>query len=452
MRNLLDFDFDSAHIWHPYTSMTRALPVFGVHSAQGCELELVDGRKLIDGTSSWWACVHGYGHPAILTAMERQLQQLSHVMFGGITHEPAIELCKKLLAMTCEPLTKVFLCDSGSIAVEVAIKMALQYWQGQDLPLAQKAQKQRILTVKKGYHGDTFAAMSVCDPEGGMHTMFGEAVTKQCFVDAPQTPFGEPLRQDDLAPMQRILREQHQEIAAVIIEPIMQGAGGMRFYSSEYLRGLRTLCDEYNVLLILDEIATGFGRTGKLFAYEHADITPDILCLGKALTGGYISLAATLCSDNVAQGISQSPAGVFMHGPTFMGNPLACAAACASLDLINQQEWPAQVAAIEQQMQRELADAIDIPSVKEVRVLGAVGVLEMHQAVNTAALQQQFVDLGVWVRPFANLIYIMPPYVISSPQLSQLTQAMKQVAATITPSKTTSDDASRGQNICISHG
>ena len=452
MRNLLDFDFDSAHIWHPYTSMTRALPVFGVHSAQGCELELVDGRKLIDGTSSWWACVHGYGHPAILTAMERQLQQLSHVMFGGITHEPAITLCKKLLAMTCEPLTKVFLCDSGSIAVEVAIKMALQYWQGQDLPLAQKSQKQRILTVKKGYHGDTFAAMSVCDPEGGMHTMFGEAVTKQCFVDAPQTPFGEALGQDDLAPMQRILREQHQEIAAVIIEPIMQGAGGMRFYSSEYLRGLRALCDEYNVLLILDEIATGFGRTGKLFAYEHADITPDILCLGKALTGGYISLAATLCTDNVAQGISQSPAGVFMHGPTFMGNPLACAAACASLDLINQQEWPAQVAAIEQQMQRELADAIDIPSVKEVRVLGAVGVLEMHQAVNTAELQQQFVDLGVWVRPFANLIYIMPPYVISSAQLTKLTQAMKQVAATITPPKHNLDELSASQDITISHG
>ncbi|MDH1470817.1 adenosylmethionine--8-amino-7-oxononanoate transaminase [Shewanella sp. GD03713] len=452
MRNLLDFDFDSAHIWHPYTSMTRALPVFGVHSAQGCELELVDGRKLIDGTSSWWACVHGYGHPAILAAMEQQLHQLSHVMFGGITHKPAITLCKKLLAMTCEPLTKVFLCDSGSIAVEVAIKMALQYWQGQDLPLAQKAQKQRILTVKKGYHGDTFAAMSVCDPEGGMHTMFGEAVTKQCFVDAPQTPFGESLHQDDLAPMQRILREQHQDIAAVIIEPIMQGAGGMRFYSSEYLRGLRALCDEYNVLLILDEIATGFGRTGKLFAYEHADITPDILCLGKALTGGYISLAATLCTDNVAQGISQSPAGVFMHGPTFMGNPLACAAACASLDLINQQEWPAQVAAIEQQMQRELADAINIPSVKEVRVLGAVGVLEMHQAVNTAALQQQFVDLGVWVRPFANLIYIMPPYVISPEQLTQLTRAMKQVAATITPPQAAQTEALANESITISHG
>lgn len=426
MRNLLDFDFDSAHIWHPYTSMTHSLPVFGVHSAQGCELELVDGRKLVDGTSSWWACVHGYGHPEIIAAMEKQLHQLSHVMFGGITHAPAIDLCKKLIAMTCEPLTKVFLCDSGSIAVEVAIKMALQYWQGQEKP-----QKQRILTVKKGYHGDTFAAMSVCDPEGGMHTMFGETVTKQCFADAPKTRFGEALHPDDLTQMRSILSAQHCDIAAVIIEPIMQGAGGMRFYSTEYLLGLRKLCDEFNVLLILDEIATGFGRTGKLFAYEHANITPDILCLGKALTGGYISLAATLCTDNIAQGISQSPAGVFMHGPTFMGNPLACAAACASLDIINRNEWGSQVAAIEQQMRLELNDAIDLPSVKDVRVLGAVGVLEMHDPVNTAELQQQFVDLGVWVRPFANLIYIMPPYIITPMQLSQLTAAMKQVAARI---------------------
>ncbi|WP_297893386.1 adenosylmethionine--8-amino-7-oxononanoate transaminase [Shewanella sp.] len=426
MRNLLDFDFDSAHIWHPYTSMTHSLPVFGVHSAKGCELELVDGRKLVDGTSSWWACVHGYGHPEIISAMEKQLHQLSHVMFGGITHAPAITLCKKLIAMTCEPLTKVFLCDSGSIAVEVAIKMALQYWQGQEKP-----QKQRILTVKKGYHGDTFAAMSVCDPEGGMHTMFGEAVTKQCFADAPKTLFGEALHPDDLAQMRGILSTQHNEIAAVIIEPIMQGAGGMRFYSPEYLLGLRKLCDEFNVLLILDEIATGFGRTGKLFAYEHADITPDILCLGKALTGGYISLAATLCTDKVAQGISQSPAGVFMHGPTFMGNPLACSAACASLDIINRNKWRSQVAAIEQQMRLELRDAIAIPSVKDVRVLGAVGVLEMVAPVDTALLQQQFVDLGVWVRPFANLIYIMPPYIITPMQLSQLTAAMKQVAARI---------------------
>lgn len=310
MRNLLDFDFDSAHIWHPYTSMTHSLPVFGVHSAKGCELELIDGRKLIDGTSSWWACVHGYAHPDILSAMEKQLHQLSHVMFGGITHEPAIALCKKLIAMTCEPLTKVFLCDSGSIAVEVAIKMALQYWQGQEQP-----QKQRILTVKKGYHGDTFAAMSVCDPEGGMHTMFGDAVTKQCFVDAPQTAFGEALQADDLTAMRNTLSTHHNDIAAVIIEPIMQGAGGMRFYSAEYLIGLRALCDEFNILLILDEIATGFGRTGKLFAYEHAQITPDILCLGKALTGGYISLAATLCTDEVAQGISQSPQAYLCMAP-----------------------------------------------------------------------------------------------------------------------------------------
>ncbi|WP_198783526.1 adenosylmethionine--8-amino-7-oxononanoate transaminase [Shewanella putrefaciens] len=445
MRNLLDFDFDSAHIWHPYTSMTHSLPVFGVHSAKGCELELVDGRKLVDGTSSWWACVHGYGHPEIIAAMEKQLHQLSHVMFGGITHAPAITLCKKLIAMTCEPLTKVFLCDSGSIAVEVAIKMALQYWQGQGKP-----QKQRILTVKKGYHGDTFAAMSVCDPEGGMHTMFGEAVTKQCFADAPKTLFGEALHPDDLTQMRGILSAQHSDIAAVIIEPIMQGAGGMRFYSPEYLLGLRKLCDEFNVLLILDEIATGFGRTGKLFAYEHADITPDILCLGKALTGGYISLAATLCTDKVAKGISQSPAGVFMHGPTFMGNPLACAAACASLDIINRHEWRSQVAAIEQQMRLELRDAIAIPSVKDVRVLGAVGVLEMVAPVDTALLQQQFVDLGVWVRPFANLIYIMPPYIITPAQLSQLTAAMKQVAARIpltgdiTPTQATAAFISHG--------
>ncbi|MCH1930516.1 adenosylmethionine--8-amino-7-oxononanoate transaminase [Shewanella sp. A25] len=446
MQPTLDFDFDSNHIWHPYTSMTRALPVYGVHSALGCELELVDGRKLVDGTSSWWACVHGYGHPDILSAMERQLHLLSHVMFGGITHSPAIELCQKLVAMTCEPLTKVFLCDSGSIAVEVAIKMAVQYWQGQTASNPKATQKQRILTVKKGYHGDTFAAMSVCDPEGGMHTMFGDAVTKQWFVDAPQTPFGEALQVDDLSSMREMLAEHHQDIAAVIIEPIMQGAGGMRFYSADYLKGLRSVCDEYKVLLILDEIATGFGRTGKLFAYEHADIAPDILCLGKALTGGYISLAATLCSDEVARGISQSPAGVFMHGPTFMGNPLACAAACASLDIINRCEWPTQVSAIEQQMREELKDAVNIPSVKDVRVLGAVGVLEMHQSVNTAQLQQKFVDLGVWVRPFANLIYIMPPYTISTSQLSQLTSAMKQVAATI--EATTSSEGS----CTISHG
>ena len=423
----IDYEFDRQHIWHPYTSMTHALPAFGVVSADGCELTLDNGKRLIDGTSSWWACVHGYSHPYIVNAMQSQLQTLSHVMFGGITHHPAIEVSKKLLAMTSANLTKVFLADSGSIAVEVAMKMALQYWQGRQQP-----NKQRILTVKHGYHGDTFAAMSVCDPEGGMHTMFGDAVTKQLFVDAPQTPFGEPLQPDDLNAMRQMLTNQHESIAAVIIEPIMQGAGGMRFYSADYLKALRALCDEFNVLLILDEIATGFGRTGKLFAYEHASIEADILCVGKALTGGYISLAATLCSDEVAQGISDSPSGVFMHGPTFMANPLACAAASASLDLIATNDWQAQVAQIEAQMATELIPATSLVGVKSVRVLGAVGVIEMHQAVNTAQLQQAFVDLGVWVRPFANLIYIMPPYSISATQLSQLTSAMLLVASTIT--------------------
>ncbi|QYK02945.1 adenosylmethionine--8-amino-7-oxononanoate transaminase [Shewanella psychrotolerans] len=423
----IDYEFDRQHIWHPYTSMTHALPAFGVVSADGCELTLDNGKRLIDGTSSWWACVHGYSHPYIVNAMQSQLQTLSHVMFGGVTHHPAIEVSKKLLAMTSANLTKVFLADSGSIAVEVAMKMALQYWQGRQQP-----NKQRILTVKHGYHGDTFAAMSVCDPEGGMHTMFGDAVTKQLFVDAPQTPFGEPLQPDDLNAMRQMLTNQHESIAAVIIEPIMQGAGGMRFYSADYLKALRALCDEFNVLLILDEIATGFGRTGKLFAYEHASIEADILCVGKALTGGYISLAATLCSDEVAQGISDSPSGVFMHGPTFMGNPLACAAASASLDLIATNDWQAQVAQIEAQMTTELSPATSLVGVKSVRVLGAVGVIEMHQAVNTAQLQQAFVDLGVWVRPFANLIYIMPPYSISATQLSQLTSAMLSVASTIT--------------------
>ncbi|WP_299494295.1 adenosylmethionine--8-amino-7-oxononanoate transaminase [uncultured Shewanella sp.] len=435
----IDYDFDAKHIWHPYTSMTHALPTFGVVAAQDRQLTLEDGRTLIDGTSSWWACVHGYGHPYILQAMEKQLHQLSHVMFGGITHSPAIELSKKLINMTSDRLTKVFLADSGSIAVEVALKMALQYWQGQE-----QDQKQQILTVKNGYHGDTFAAMSVCDPQGGMHTMFGDSVTKQLFAPAPQTPFNAPLMDNDLSLIRQIIEQKHHTIAALIIEPIMQGAGGMRFYSAEYLSGLRALCDEFNILLILDEIATGFGRTGKLFAYEHANIEADILCLGKALTGGYVSLAATLCSDKVAQGISDSPAGVFMHGPTFMANPLACAAANASLDLIANNQWQTQVSAIETQLKLELSEAIHYPHVRDVRILGAVGVLEMDSSRNTAQLQQEFVDLGVWIRPFANVIYIMPAYNITPVELTQLTTAMKQVAANI--------KLSASEQSFISHG
>lgn len=422
----IDLEFDAKHLWHPYTSMNNALPTYGVVSAEGVELTLDNGAKLIDGTSSWWACVHGYSHPKIVAAMQRQTAQLSHVMFGGITHRPAVELAKMLVDMTSERLTKVFLADSGSIAVEVAMKMALQYWQGRNKP-----SKQKILTVKSGYHGDTFAAMSVCDPEGGMHTMFGELVTEQMFAPEPKARFTECFDAEELQSISNMFEDNHQQIAAVLIEPIMQGAGGMRFYHPEYLSALRKLCDKYDVLLILDEIATGFGRTGKLFAYEHANIQADILCLGKALTGGYISLAATMCSDEVAQGVSDSPAGVFMHGPTFMGNPLACTAAIASLELINEQHWQKQVSSIESQMKTELAEAVDYTNVVDVRVLGAVGVLEMSSTLNTAALQQQFVDLGVWIRPFSNLIYIMPPYTISSSQLTQLTSAMKAVAKQI---------------------
>ncbi|OXS00240.1 MULTISPECIES: adenosylmethionine--8-amino-7-oxononanoate transaminase [Shewanella] len=436
----IDYRFDRQHIWHPYTSMSHTLPVYGVKAAKGVRLTLEDGRELIDGTSSWWACVHGYSHPAILSAMEEQLKRLSHVMFGGITHESAIELCRQLITITPEPLTKVFLADSGSIAVEVALKMALQYWQGQN-----KTEKNRIMTVKQGYHGDTFAAMSVCDPEGGMHTMFGDNVARQLFAPAPSTPFGEAAKADDIAGLEAMLAEHGKRTAALILEPIMQGAGGMWFYSADYLKAARALCDKYDVLLILDEIATGFGRTGKLFACEHADIAPDIMCVGKALTGGYISLAATLCSDKVAAGIDSSPAGVFMHGPTFMANPLACSAARASLALLANGEWQAQVKAIETQLKQELAPAAALPEVKAVRVLGAVGVLEMHRQVNTAALQAEFVARGVWIRPFGKLIYIMPPYGISAEELSCLSRAMLEVAALT--SKQNQDDSA-----FVSHG
>ena len=435
----IDFEFDKKHIWHPYTSMHNAAKVTGVVSAEGCELTLSDGQVVIDGTSSWWACIHGYNHPEIIEAMQYQLTTLSHVMFGGITHAPAVNLCKRLVDMTSPNLTKVFLADSGSIAVEVAMKMAMQYWQGKN-----QFKKQRILTVKRGYHGDTFAAMSVCDPDNGMHTMFGDAVTEQLFAPAPTSSFGETLADNDTAALEAILQQHHHNIAALIIEPIMQAAGGMHFYSAEYLKAIRQLCDQYNVLLILDEIATGFGRIGKLFAYEYAEIEADILCLGKALTGGYISLAATICSDEVANGVSDSPAGVFMHGPTFMGNPLACSAADASLKILQTGQWQHQVYAIEKQMKQELAEAIEFEHVIDVRVLGSVGVIEMNSAINTGALQQAFIKLGVWIRPFGHVLYITPPYTISSEQLTTLTQALKTIAKNITLEQATADTFSNG--------
>lgn len=420
----INLDFDRQHIWHPYTSMLSPLPVYPIVRADGCELELEDGCKLIDGTASWWSAVHGYNHPRLNQAISSQLSQMAHVMFGGITHQPAVALCQQLLKMVPANLSKVFLADSGSIAVEVALKMALQYWQG-----VGQTQKTRLVSLRKGYHGDTFAAMAVCDPHDSMHSMFSKLLPQHDFLPAPQSAFAGPFDDNDLTPLRDLLRQSANDIAAIILEPIVQGYGGMRFYHPDYLRGVRELCDQYQVLLIADEIATGFGRSGKLFACEHAAITPDIMCLGKALSGGYLTLAATLCSDEIARGISLSAAGGLMHGPTFMANPLACAVALESISIIAEGHWQQQVAAIEQQLSAELAPCAKLAAVKQVRVLGAIGVLEMRQKVDVAKLQAEFVERGVWIRPFNNLIYIMPPFTISSAQLSRLCWSMYEVAS-----------------------
>lgn len=428
--NNSDFLFDKEHIWHPYTSLIAPLPCIGVVEAQGVELVLHDGRRLIDGMSSWWSTIHGYNHPRLNQAAKDQIDKMSHVMFGGITHPSAIALCRKLVEMTAKPLDRVFISDSGSVAVEVALKMAIQYWVAKGRP-----EKSQMLTIEHGYHGDTFAAMSVCDPINGMHELFNSVLHQQRFATAPQIGFHDTWCDSDIAPLEQLFATHHQDTAAIILEPIVQGAGGMRIYHPNYLKAVRLLCDKYDVLLICDEIATGFGRTGKLFAYEHADIVPDILCLGKALTGGYMSLAATMTSQAIGEIICQTKAGVFMHGPTFMGNPLACAVANESLAILQEGHWKTQVATIEQALKQYFSPFNDFDHVANVRVLGAIGVIELVNAVDMESIQKAFVQQGIWVRPFGKLVYIMPQYVISPVELETLCKGIYNVIAKLPQSR-----------------
>jgi len=420
--NLLEFDKN--HVWHPYTSMSAPLPSYMVESAHGVIIQLASGEALIDGMSSWWSVLHGYNHPKLNAALIEQSTKMSHVMFGGLTHPSAIELCEKLVSLTPTGLEKVFLSDSGSVAVEVAMKMALQYWQSTS---AEHKSKTKLLTVRNGYHGDTFAAMSVCDPVTGMHQLFEQVLMKSHFAPAPTVGFYQPWDESDTQALAELFAQYHSEIAAFIIEPIVQGTGGMRFYHPNYLKACRRLCDQYQVLLIADEIATGFGRTGKLFACEWAQISPDIMCLGKTLTGGYITLAATLCTEEIARTISDGEAGCFMHGPTFMGNALACAVANASIELLSENNWQQQVATIETSLKRLFTPLNQHSRVKDARVLGTIGAVECTQSVNVAKIQQRFVELGVWIRPFGKLIYIIPPLIISPAQLQTLTNAIATV-------------------------
>jgi len=416
---------DRRVLWHPYAPMPGP-EMYAVVSAEGVRLQLADGRNVIDGMSSWWAAIHGYRHPILDEAVRRQLDEVAHVMFGGLTHPRAIELAERLIALTPEPLEQVFFSDSGSVSVEVAIKMALQYWMGRGQP-----GKRRLLTVRGGYHGDTFAAMSVCDPVTGMHHLFRSAMPEQFFADAPSPDFDEVFEETHIASVASLLIEHADEIAAVVIEPIVQGAGGMRFYSAWYLQRLRTLCNEHDVLLVLDEIATGFGRTGEMFGCNHAGIAADIMCLGKAMTGGYLSMAATLCTTDVANGVCHAEPGALMHGPTFMANALAAAVSIASIDVLLSQPWQTEIRRIERGLAAGLAPARSLPGVVDVRVLGAIGVIETQRPLPIESIQQHLVDRGVWLRPFGRLLYTMPPYIIDDDDLGVVTSAMTSAVVSL---------------------
>ena len=414
-------DFDRDHLWHPYTSMKEALPCYPAEATKGALIHLSSGETLIDGMSSWWSALHGYNHPKLIQALVDQAARMPHIMFGGIAHQPAAELGRRLIEMTPDIFQHVFLADSGSISVEVAIKMALQYWQSKGQP-----EKQSLLTVRGGYHGDPFTCMSVSDPDNSRHDLFPRMIGQHYFAPRPQSRFDGEWDEGELGDLRDSLSQNHSSIAAIIIEPIVQGAGGMWFYHPQYLKALRALADEFDILLIFDEIATGFGRTGKLFAMEHAGMTPDILCLGKALSGGVMTLAATLTSRHVAMTISEGEVPVLMHGPTFMGNPLACSVACASLDVLMGREdktyplgWEEAVSGLATSLQA-LCELDDHPAVNDVRILGGIGVVEMHRPVDVARFQAECVKGGIWVRPFGRLIYIMPPYIVTPAQSAQL--------------------------------